>query len=364
MRSNHIDSDLLKCDNCNKLKDGDFYVVYNRAYQSTEVCEDCLDTYYTYCDCCCDYYENNYVEYYNDISRYLCTDCLDNSYFTCESCGALQPNYNYGGSCSSCGYSSEYCECNYHYDFKFHSTNHETRYNGNILYYGIELEVGSFEHTDSVLSVIRKWSPEYAMVTEDCSIYDNHDVRCGGEIVMQPCTYNWYIDNKQQIKDMFSRLKDAGYRSYKTGSCGIHIHMCKDAFSTNHLYKFIKMIYEHREFTEFVSQRNGRGMNWCKLSNENNEDSYKYKAENKSSNDKCSAVNLIHNKTLEVRIFRGTLKFSSFYKNIQYLHSLFEFTKEVKKTDLALDNYLKFISLNKDRFEYLYNWLKEKGRIQ
>ena len=69
--------------------------------------------------------------------------------------------------------------------------------------------------------------------------------------------------------------------------------------------------------------------------------------------DKYNAINMGHNKTIELRFFGGCNKIDEFYSKIEYLQSLFEFVKTAPiNTDVI--NYAGFVNLNKKRFENLH----------
>ena len=68
-----------------------------------------------------------------------------------------------------------------------------------------------------------------------------------------------------------------------------------------------------------------------------NDSSLIYKAKKKDGNsERYVAINLKNSQTIEIRIFRGTLNFNSFMKNIEFAHALFMYTKE-NKTDYLFD---------------------------
>lgn len=50
-----------------------------------QVCEDCRDEYYTYCDICGEYHPNDEVNYID--GREVCDNCLSEYYEECEECG-------------------------------------------------------------------------------------------------------------------------------------------------------------------------------------------------------------------------------------------------------------------------------------
>lgn len=92
------------CDDCNEwhLGEGTFIEGYG------EVCDDCLECNFTYCDECDAYYRNRYVRYVDSTDRNVCNDCLEELYFRCDDCNEYFRNDdaeyldNYVCVCESC----------------------------------------------------------------------------------------------------------------------------------------------------------------------------------------------------------------------------------------------------------------------
>ena len=362
MTENEVETKLT-CEQCGQSIDDDMCsheVMEQQNLPTIEICDDCFVDYFC-CDVCGDYFHDDNITYVDCIEDYICNECLRLNFNVCGSCGELYHIDDLvDGYCESCFISGENS-----FDFTFFSTNKESKINGNILYYGIELEVGSTEYGVNWRSMLRDYN-SIVHLASDCSIYNNSDIHSEVELVANPATYNWFIDNRNIWSNLLKVLRKNGVWSYKAKSCGIHIHMSKNVFTTLHLYKFLKMIYSHSDFTYFVSQRGTEGEleRWANINNESSDETIRRKANKKHSYEKYTAVNLIHPDTVEVRIFRGTLNESSFYKNIEYLQALFEFTKSNKHENLTVENYIKYVSIYKDRFSGLYNWLEKRGKLE
>jgi len=352
----------LVCDECGKCSQN-LTSAINSEHSSIRVCDDCLANYIR-CWECSDYIRTDTVIYIDGYSE-VCENCYDENFSECRDCGCIYHIRDlYSGRCEDCSEDAEeeYCD---DFDFEFLSTNNETRVNGNILYFGIELEVGSTNDNVNYRKILSDYTGDIIHLTEDCSIYDNSDILSGCELVANPATYNWYIIHRNIWSDILKTLRKNGTWSYKAKSCGIHIHLSKNVFTTSHLYNFLKIIYANPNFTKLISQRGKMGLSrWSNITNESGEETIKRKANTKYSSEKYTAVNLIHPDTVEVRIFRGTLHEGSFYKNIEYLQALFEFTEVITKQEsLTVENYIKYVSINKDRFPDLYDFLKSRGQM-
>jgi hypothetical protein len=355
-----IDTNYVECNDCSEYIHTDDITVV----AGNDICEDCISSSYHQCDWCGEWENRRHLRWLGRNGNEVCESCWDNHVQYCNECDQPyhQDDMN-GYYCLDCAEERRYDDYNYSSDFIYHKTMREPRYNGNLLYFGIELEVGS-ESTSDFHSLLGDYTPQIVMLTDDCSIYDD-DIPYGVELVSHPATYNWLNENRFIWSDILRTFRQNHIQSFTTSTCGIHIHLSKNCFTHSHLYNFLKMIYAYPKFTKFISQRGKMGYRWCSLENEAGSEQIAEKADKKSSWEKYTAANLVHPHTVEVRIFRGNLKECSFYKNIQYLHSLFMFTKDFSRnnTDLTIDNYLRYVAINKNQYIDLYKWLKEKGKF-
>ena len=73
------------CDCCGERVHGESYEVRNANGEWADVCEECLNQYYTYCDECNEYWPNDSITYVNGTD--YCPDCLKEHCCQCEDCG-------------------------------------------------------------------------------------------------------------------------------------------------------------------------------------------------------------------------------------------------------------------------------------
>ena len=89
-----------RCDSYHRLESH-----YVRGYG--DVCQDCLDEYFTYCECCEEYVRSTETYYVECEDRYVCGSCLDCYYTYCEDCCEYYPDedmHEYGDMmlCNDC----------------------------------------------------------------------------------------------------------------------------------------------------------------------------------------------------------------------------------------------------------------------
>jgi len=227
----------------------------------------------------------------------------------------------------------------YRPSMKFHKLSNE---NENAPFFGIELEV---ERKNSkglkhkyMAGMIQH---EHWYFKTDGSLTD------GFEIVTHPMTFNYIQQSEKTFTDSMKLLVENGYNSYDANTCGMHIHISKNNFTTWHLYRFLKFFVENKEFIVAISQRKMEKLKkWANIE-EDSDSSLIYKAKKKDGNsERYVAINLKNTATIEIRIFRGTLNINSFMKNIEFAHALFMYTKENK--EISLDGFKTYIQSSCD----------------
>jgi Putative amidoligase enzyme len=394
-------NDAVYCQSCFDDK----YVVCCKCLETVEIseakyydgehyCEDCHFDNFAMCEICEDVFPDDEVSninirigYNRSCERSVCQNCIDN-YNQCEDCdvyaddcyyvrgigNVCQRCYEDGnyGMCESCDdmYHTDHLEyveddgyyCEHCYDvskkiIKSYSYKpNPTFFGSGKLFFGIELEVE--DKTDS------KGYREHNATAESIELpelYFKEDgsLSNGFEIVSHPMSPDYIEANKDKFKQMLDKLIEAKYNSYDANTCGMHIHLTKSAFGTWQLYRFMKFFVDNREFIVKISQRKHDKLErWANIEDEGEGDLiYKAKHKNGGSN-RYVAINLQNSKTVELRIFRGTLNFNSFMKNIQFANALFNFTRDEK--DMTVDNFKTYISKTNE-YDLLKKFIKDKN---
>lgn len=228
--------------------------------------------------------------------------------------------------------------------FKYNRTGFDKREQ---LYYGIELEVEDTTEGDKLRAGVGLL-PDYTYAKRDSSI------ACGFEIVTHPATYNWWLSQTTEWNNVLKQLGNEGFRSFNTDTCGMHIHLSKDAFSWLHLYKFMYFVYNPHNYNiiHTISQRNKRDLAmWANT--ENNKDMLYRKAIDRSNPyGRHTAVGMSHLNTVELRIFKGTLAPIMFWKNMEFTQALYEFSRDYSVRDMIWERLFDYIRCN-NRFKNL-----------
>jgi hypothetical protein len=243
----------------------------------------------------------------------------------------------------------------HNYSYKPHSQFISMPYdNKNAPFFGIELEVEKMDKSETGRSdMARKIENKHWYFKNDGSLNN------GFEIVTHPLTFSYIKHSAREFENALNELSNNAYNSYNANTCGMHIHISKKAFGTWQLYKFMKFFAENVPFIVAISQRKLEKLTqWANIE-DNDENALMYKAKKKDGNNKrYVAINLQNYSTIEVRIFRGTLNFASFMKNIEFVHALYMFTKESKI--ITLDAFKQYIT-NSCEYSNLKKFIKLKN---
>lgn len=312
----NIMNPVKQCHNCGKFRfSNDFYSITDQKY--TEYCITCCKSSFSYCKKCNVYHRGNH---------------------SCEDLKSTKPSK---------------FEYNYIPVYKEYKLNP----NDNILF-GIELEVELNNNNISKTNKIYKLP--YIYYKRDGSLSDRGE---GGlEIVTMPIGWNLMKQNLNMFDSIFDLAK-LGITSRINTTCGMHVHISKNIWGTYQIYKLIEFFNRNLNLIYEVSGRSLQNMlRWASFEGMEAEGS-KRLALNKTNRDKHIAVNLKNPDSIEIRIFNGTLSKSIFFKNIEFVKALYDFTLINNLTNMTEQKFIEYVKLNKKEFPnlhwYLFSDLKE-----
>lgn len=334
---------FVKCKDCEEIIRRD--EAYSNPYNEL-VCEHCFSENYAVCDSCGVVEDASYA-IYRDWNVY-CESCFEERYYYCNRCD------DYHNRDEGCGKEDSIIhEYSYKPEPVFFTVGDEKPG----LFIGFELEV---ERSDSDTYI-----DTMAELIEDDFIYFKSDgsLTHGFEIVSHPLSRKWVAKNRERIRNMLETLSKEGYKSYDTDTCGMHVHLTKDYLSNTEVAKLLKFFKQNSEFVfKFSRRTRGNFERWCRTDEDNMCNVIEYAKKKINDGSRYIAAN-ITDSTIEIRIFRGTLKPESFFKNIEFAISLCEYVKETGYNDTTLQSYLNYIDKHKKSYKNLYNYLVEKGYI-
>jgi hypothetical protein len=145
-------------------------------------------------------------------------------------------------------------------------------------------------------------------------------------------------------------------------NCGMHVHMNREPLSELQVGKVVAFIHneKNRKFIELVAGRTSK-KEVC---------DFEYPREIKHAKHEYSrelnremGVNLHNLKTIEFRIFKSTLDYNIFIKNLEFCQALIEFTSPSHtniKESIDYKEFLEFLEKRKNDYSYLVQFLKRK----
>ena len=382
------DNEIMLCPICGKQVD-----VNNDPHDAngTYYHEDCLqnhpDEWYI-CKVCgelCNDDDNGryYVENYGDV----CCSCSSSDEFVvCNDCGAMyfrddcyevEGDYYCSGcfedsdnvvQCADCGryiygdnahyrHGEPYCSdcCNYDDIIRSYHDNPEIKYfpatkNGTKFKgFGIELEIDARNYPDvedeDLAASLKELFDGHAYFMHDGSL-DN-----GFEIITFPHTKEEF--DKIDWQTILQKIKDSGYLSHDIGTCGLHMHISRTIFPDDDSITRVIYFYEHyiQDILK-ISRRSKYQMNdWAKTYGYGDKTFQQLRDADVLNRynygdhcDRYHAVNLTNSNTIEFRLMRGTIKYSTFKATIDFLWTVANNAVKMTNDDVTNPaNYLKGI---------------------
>lgn len=319
-------ADLPQCVACRQTIHPDD-VQYCHVHRGEVYCETCYRRMVAeQCHECEEWYgrdEMSRVQYPDGEEWWVCCDCRDSETVTCEDCGET---FHYSmvedGYCLSCYHENHRL---YPYDYSPEPDFHGMATNNR--YYGLEIEVdcdrwGKYDvDFDGLMEELEAYN-DLIYCKYDGSLHN------GVEIVTHPCSYQ-YLMEKPYIREICQVTLDHGYRSHHTTTCGLHVHISKDGFGEDRelgMAKFVFMIEKFWHKMVKFSRRNREELErwasrYCEPTEPNTETvtSIYNKAKDINSLARYKAVNMRNADTVEVRMFKGTLRIDTIKASIQLL---------------------------------------------
>jgi len=422
----HILPEIWECDGCGEMQAGEQFtteegeVICQDCANSTDygrcadcadlhsvdnltgtaggdtVCDDCLQNNYAHCEECeewCPVSDLTTAQTRNPRGRWtevgVCDDCRDRHYYRCQDCDTwTHGDFMSGDRCDSCyedhcftcdecggtfhvdemGNSSEGCYCedcaqrqdnggindySYRPDPEFYGVSPDR------LYFGFELEV------ENVAKKITNAEAAKRVVGDETYCKHDGSLKDGFEIVSHPFSWEWYKENGELFDEILDYLTKNGFRSHDTTTCGMHVHLSKQAFTTPHLLRFLHLFYldENRPLIVKISQREPDYLDRWGTTKGKDKKMLEEDAKQGRQTDghRYTAVNMLNSETVEVRVFRGTLNKDRFRKNLEFLRAAYLFTGACDLDEVNIDNFRGFVAQNQAEFPNLAAFMADKG---
>jgi len=236
---------------------------------------------------------------------------------------------------------------------------------------GIELEITSESNnvSDAIEDVRDQLGESYCIIKEDGSLPDN-----GFEIVTAP----------RGLPEHIAKFKawniDPAYRAWDVGQCGMHVHIDSRAFTRLTIGKFIMFINDanNRNFIRKIAGRHpaldNQAARYCRAEDQGAMDT-PIKAIKGKDADRFFMVNMQNLKeeesrrlgfkdkfdsgkynTVELRIFRASLKKDRLLAQIEFAHAGVFFCRASSYRELNGTSFLKWLKTTDNRYPHLSDW--------
>lgn len=361
-----------KCYHCDDIVLLDDITVPSQ-YPDRNVCSNCLEDYST-CEDCGELVHCN--DTISDDNICLCQSCYDNSWNRCESCSQLHLSNNmheHHGElyCDNCidDQESDDDDCDREYNPRRTRIVHDygykpnpifrgefnSRIQGKDIYYGFELEIGAKHRDRSGEEIVKLFSDKERLfyLKYDGSICSGN-VCDGFEIVSHPLTLAEH--RKTNWKDMLDFLIEKKYISHNAGSCGLHIHVSRSSLTFIEQAKIGKFIYENKNNVCRIARR--PSCSYASMLNPKDKPILNLPF----GNSRYDSVNYVNNNTIEMRMFKGTLKYTSFMSSLEFVDAVIHYVTNnatVKLTNAKWNEFEDYVS--NSNYKFLRNYMKLLG---
>ena len=308
----------LVCTSCGNK----FYREQLSLFDGELLCPSCLSNQTVYCSCC-----DRRIWTDDNVgtdAQPLCQDCFDDHFERCTTCNALirRGDTYYRGDTPYCAECYQSVGCGDEImSYYFKPT--PIFYGEGKRFFGVELEIdGAGEDNDNAAEILHIANVERPLV------YCKHDgsLDDGFEIVTHPMTLDFHLHN-MPWEQIVEEAKKLGYTSHQAGTCGLHVHVNRNAFGETEVQQdaviarilyFVEKNWE--ELLKFSRRTQSQLDQWAAR--------YGYKDQPKELLDhakksahagRYTSVNLTNKNTIEFRIFRGTLKHNTLIATLQLL---------------------------------------------
>lgn len=325
---------------------------------------------------------NNYFEWESGRHTY------DGDYRVCDSC--IEDNYTYSDSRDTYITNSDYEDDQEEQDREereyeniggYHSSkrnlghipsSYDMRTPRVLLGLELEIEVADDYCKDSkageLIDAMSDYRDEDNIRHTYCLMEEDGSLDHGFEMVT---AYTGLDVHKAQLQ--YFKQKSKGLTSHNTSTCGLHVHVCKSSMTTLHGAKLVLFINDpaniklvgdiaRRTDASYSQIKNKKDdKHWLKDSVHSSKD--RDEQLRRMNSDRYEALNFKNEKTIEFRLFKGTLKYETMIACLEFSFACWHFTASASASELTTSKFLEFICMPEHRKDtrFLRAYLKEKG---
>jgi hypothetical protein len=186
--------------------------------------------------------------------------------------------------------------------------------------FGCELEI-QVQHgsADAAAGRVHDALNPSGKVGEYCFFERDGSIGKGFELITQPAGLDVHAAKFAtflQDKDM-----KQGMRSHEGGACGFHVHVGRDYLTQGQIYRIQSFLNDVRNehLIKKIARRYQSGYSKFKP------DMAKFSPHGKATGDRYEALNVTSDKTIEFRLFRGSLRYESIMAALEFVNAVLDF---------------------------------------
>jgi hypothetical protein len=318
-------------------------IVRNGRGRNIFVYADVVD--YWECACCSEDFLSDECNAISTQDGSVCESCHDDNYATCQSCGDIAHTDNCDYDEDSCDYTCNHCsQRRTNVIDGYHSRRNESTRDGwrhpsyrNQILFGVELEILATRNQTSLAMISSAAKAQGFLAERDGSLDSNYGV----EIIAPPLSIE---DCASQWKSFLSSIHGRATGWQAGTGYGMHVSFSRKPLSNLHAGKLLQFVHANQALCEDVA---GRSANeWCR---------YRQKSvlvgAYERIMEKYEALAIRGNYRWEMRIFRSTLKFEGFMRNVEFVKACIDFTKQARAGSTA-DEFRGWLFLPANRKSY------------
>lgn len=211
----------------------------------------------------------------------------------------------------------------------------------------VEIEVDKDESVDECAKKLNRELNQMVFLKSDSSIHN------GFEIVSFAMTYKRWYGALCKFKKIYQDVINLGGYSEQASTTGLHIHISREGFKDkNHLARFARCFYLDKDMTEYFACRPFNHYAMWGADGETDRLEEPDYFENRLRYDdifdsKYHIVNFRHQKTVEIRMFNGTLRIDVIFAHIQFCKLLMDYTRDKNSSnDLNAEDMFTYLKTN------------------
>ena len=359
---------------------GEKYLTMDAMYHTNNYCENCARDKFEICDFCGKIEKKSNCYHTRDTRKTVCEHCCyDNRVYRCYECGELfelrdnvYQNAEGRFFCGEHKYNAFINAYGYKPNAEFYFGKNE-EHKPNALVTGFELEVQRGDNAtkcgemafliDERINKIYFKDKKFLYFKRDGSVSN------GFEIVSQPFTQQFFKENIKMFTELLKMLQENNYISHDSDCCGLHFHINRKFLENESDEPTNKMLL----FTEYYKDKiqvfsRRQSYHYCKFLSDNiSELRYnEIKAKNieilkkyKNSVGRYSVINNGNRHTVEIRVFRGTLKPETFFATVEFVYNLANVCVEFPITKISWNKIV-----NNEKSKYIKEYCKSRNILE